>query len=72
MKQQEIFEYCLHQLLDRYREKAMKEAAQKELGQPVDESDGWSLEDVTASDFTRQMVRLGVISFPNAVKEGET
>lgn len=68
MNEREVFEYCLMQLLDRFKEKAFKERAEKQLGVPIDED--WTLEDVSASDFTRAMVQLGVLKFDGEATEG--
>lgn len=75
LNKREIFEYCLHKLLDRYREKALKELVMQKHGEDVDLE--WTLEEACASDFTRQMERLGIICFSESpeldaiMKEGK-
>ncbi len=72
MKKQDVFEYCLHQLLDRYKEKALKEIEISKNGGSVDMD--WTLEESLATDFTLSMKRLNICSFsePEAIPKGGT
>lgn len=61
MNKKEIFEYFVYQLLDKYKEKALKELTMQKHGEDVDLE--WRLEDACAGDFTSAMEKLGIISF---------
>lgn len=64
-----IFEFCIVQLLEKYRERALKEI--ETLKRDPKNWDGEdSLEDVSATDFVRQMESLGIVSFSESLPEG--
>lgn len=69
MKRRDVFEYCLHQLLDRYKEKALRELEISKRD-PDEVDTDWTLEEVCAADFTRAMERIGVLSFEEKESEG--
>lgn len=61
MNRKDVFEYCLHQLLDRFKEKALKEIEISKRGGEVDLD--WTLEETCAADFANAMERLKIVDF---------